>query len=159
MTTTHVYTDGACIGKEPHRHAGYGVYWGHEDARNVSAPLAANTLQTNQRAELRAIVHALEQIGGDAASSDAVTIFTDSRYSIDCITKWRLSWQLKGWTTASKEPVKNRDLIEHAGALYDALSHRVSLAWIKGHSTSLGNNSADQLASRAAAAAARAAGH
>lgn len=157
MTSTAVFTDGACIGKESNRFAGYGVFWGLDDARNVSASLTPGTPQTNQRAELRAVVHALEQISEAAAadSNRSFVIYTDSKWSIDAITKWRANWQRNGWLTAAKEPVKHQDLIRHAGNLYDALHpHRVTIEWVKGHSSSEGNRAADLLATRAAAAAA-----
>lgn len=47
-----VYTDGACEGNgQSGSEAGVGVYFGNNDPRNVSEPLAGDR-QTNQRAEL-----------------------------------------------------------------------------------------------------------
>ena len=59
MTTT-IYTDGACTGNgTENARAGYGVYFGKDDPRNVAAPLEGE-LQTNNRAELQAILVALQ---------------------------------------------------------------------------------------------------
>lgn len=162
MSIHRVYTDGACIGVEPRRFAGCGVYWGRDDdERNVSAPLPTvdSSAQTNQRAELQAIVWALERIveerrcelGGDLR---LYVLVTDSRYAIDCITTWRRNWQRNGWLTANKEPVRNRDLIERAGELYDSVGVSMCFEWVKGHAGNAGNCAADALATRAAAAAA-----
>ena len=47
----HIYTDGACRGNgTPHARAGYGVYYGPNDPRNISERLSG--AQTNNRAEL-----------------------------------------------------------------------------------------------------------
>lgn len=154
MAAAAVYTDGACIGTEPRRVAGYGVYWGKDDPRNISASLLGMP-QTNQRAELAAIVHALEQIVTDrVTASPSIVIYSDSQYSIKCITEWRKRWQQNGWRTAAGKNVLNDDLIRRAGDLYDAAAGRVRLEWVKGHGTSAGNNAADALATRAAALAA-----
>lgn len=144
MTIYHIYTDGACIGPPEARVGGYGVFWDgvsetplRKTPCATSLPLPRDEPQTNQRAELRAIICALEQIVNlpyDGSIAEC-TIFTDSRYSIDCITKWRANWQRNGWLTAGKQPVKNRDLIEKAGMLWDCLveshDHDVTLEWVR----------------------------
>ena len=39
-----------------------------------------------------------------------VTLYTDSNYLRDGITKWLPNWKARGWKTADKKPVKNVDL-------------------------------------------------
>ncbi|KAJ1937793.1 hypothetical protein EC988_007776, partial [Linderina pennispora] len=103
---TNVYTDGASSGNgRDGARAGYGVYYGEGDSRNVSAPLPGPR-QTNQRAELTAIRTALEQTQGD------VVIHTDSKYGIDSVTNWSRNWERNGWKTSKGEPVQNQDLIQ-----------------------------------------------
>ena len=41
-----------------------------------------------------------------------ITIFTDSKYVVDGITKWIFGWLKNNWNTASKKPVANRSLWE-----------------------------------------------
>ena len=59
--TLYVYTDGSCIhnGTKDAR-AGYGIYFGKNDCRNVSNKL--NGKQTNNRAELSAAIEFLKVI-------------------------------------------------------------------------------------------------
>ena len=61
-----VYTDGACSnnGNRKVSKAGYGIYFGENDSRNVSKRLYGH--QTNNTAELRAIIHAFDLIEKDA---------------------------------------------------------------------------------------------
>ena len=78
-----------------------------------------------------------------------IVIFTDSKYSISCVTEWFKSWRRNGWLTATKKPVENKDLIE---AILNKIDERFRLKaktefeWIKGHADDPGNVAADQLA-------------
>ena len=113
-------------------------------SRNVSERLKGD-VQTNQRAELTAILRALEI----AKLDQNVRIFTDSQYSINCVTTWGPSWEKKGWLTASGEPVKNKDLvmaIRSRMAKREAAPSQTLFTWVKGHSDDPGNSAADELA-------------
>lgn len=57
-----VYTDGACVnnGKKG-AVGGIGVYWGPDSPHNVAEPLTG--VQTNNRAEYKAVYTALQQVG------------------------------------------------------------------------------------------------
>ena len=82
-----------------------------------------------------------------------VTIFTDSRYSIDCVTVWYISWRRNGWLTATKKPVENKDLIENVLSKIEerkALGVKTLFEWIKGHADDPGNVAADKLAQNGA---------
>jgi ribonuclease HI len=78
-----------------------------------------------------------------------VTIYTDSKYAIDCVTSWFINWRNNGWMTAAKKPVENKDLIE---AVLDKIQEREVLKvktmfeWVKGHNDDPGNTAADKLA-------------
>lgn len=41
-----------------------------------------------------------------------VTIYSDSLYSINCVTRWYKNWQKNNWQTSKNENVKNREIIE-----------------------------------------------
>ena len=70
----------------------------------------------------------------------------DSTYVKDGITQWIENWKKRNWKTASKKPVKNKDLWQ---ALDQAVqSHQVEWAWVKGHSGHRENEIADELANR-----------
>jgi ribonuclease HI len=140
-----VYTDGSSLsnGKAGSR-AGVGVYFGAADARNISERLEGEP-QTNQRAELMAMLRALQV----CPSNKAVRIVSDSQYSINCVTQWAVGWKRKGWLTASGEKVKNQDIIR---AVLDKMEERTKAGgmthfeWVKGHASDRGNEAADRLA-------------
>jgi len=144
-----IYTDGASSsnGKVGAR-AGVGVWFGHGDERNLSERLQG-PLQTNQRAELTAIQRALELAPRDAS----VQIFSDSNYSIKCVTEWSVGWKARGWQTSKGEEVKNRDLVENILALMAdkrEMGALVMFKWVKGHANDPGNIAADRLATQGA---------
>ncbi|RJE22519.1 ribonuclease H [Aspergillus sclerotialis] len=144
-----IYTDGSSLKNGGTlASAGVGVYFGPGDtsnpSRNVSEPLRGNR-QTNQRAELTAILRALDI----APRHRDITIVTDSQYAINCVTVWFISWRRNNWMTSSKKPVENRDLVE---SILDKIEERESLKvktlfeWVKGHNMDTGNEEADRLA-------------
>lgn len=113
-------------------------------SRNVSEPLKGSR-QTNQRAELTAILRAIDI----APRHRDVTIVTDSRYAIDCVTVWFINWRRNNWMTKDKKPVENRDLIEPILVKIEernGLKVKTLFEWIKGHNQDPGNEAADRLA-------------
>ncbi|KAK0425380.1 hypothetical protein QR680_009169 [Steinernema hermaphroditum] len=138
---TVVYTDGACSsnGKNNAR-AGYGVYWGDDHPDNVSEPLVGPA--TNNRAELQAVVKALEQ--GRDKGLDRLIVRTDSNLLIQSMEKWIKGWKKKGWVTANGQPVKNRDLLEKVDNLMSEVD--VKFEHVRGHAGIHGNEMADRLA-------------
>lgn len=116
--------------------------------RNVSEALAGPR-QTNQRAELTAVYRALEI----APRHREICIFTDSAYSINCVTVWCMSWRKNNWRTSTGKPVENKDLIEDILRRIEErnrLGVKTSFQWIKGHANDPGNVQADQLAVKGA---------
>jgi ribonuclease HI len=112
--------------------------------RNISEALQGE-LQTNQRAELTAILRALEI----APTHREIHIYTDSNYSINCVTTWCKKWKTNNWLTSAKQPVMNKDLIEDILARIrerEGLGSATKFNWIKGHSNDPSNVAADRLA-------------
>ena len=112
--------------------------------RNVSEALPGPR-QTNQRAELTAIIRALDIVPKDR---NAVVV-TDSQYSINCVTKWCFVWRENGWKNASGKVVENRDLVEVILAKVDERNRsgiQTQFEWVKGHVNEPGNIEADRLA-------------
>ncbi|KXH65008.1 hypothetical protein CSAL01_12417 [Colletotrichum salicis] len=154
LNLPQIFTDGASAGNgTPSARAGVGVYFGPNDARNVSEPLEGE-LQTNQRAELAAVLRALEC----TSVTQDVQIWTDSKYTRNCATRYIEKWVTNGWRTGSGKPVKNQDLIR---AIVEHLDRReaagtiTSINWVKGHTkklskTAVGNRAADELATAGA---------
>lgn len=154
---TIVYTDGACRGNGKNNcAAGFGVFYGIGDTRNASIPLSSKERHTNQRAELAAIVYAL-QVALDSTNMDLkskdLVIRTDSQYSISCFEIWSHQWKESGWKNKHKNDVINRDLIEKGIEIIEKLEstgRTVKLEWVKGHGSCIGNIEADKLAVSAA---------
>ncbi len=137
-----VWTDGACKGN-PGR-GGWGallVMDAHEKELFGGEPAT-----TNNRMELTAVIEALSSL----KRSCDVTLHTDSEYVRKGITEWIHNWKRRGWTTADRQPVKNADLWKRLEAL--AALHQVDWRWVKGHAGDPGNERADALANRGAAA-------
>ena len=90
--------------------------------------------------ELTAVIKALELL----KNSSVIEVTTDSTYVKDGITKWIHNWKKKGWKTANKKPVKNKDLWTQ---LDDIVSnHKIDWKWVRGHTGHPENEKADQLA-------------
>ena len=81
-----------------------------------------------------------------------VDVYSDSKYVVSAFNEnWIGSWQRNGWKTASKQPVKNRELWER---LLNAMEpHTVTYHWVKGHAGHPENERCDALATAAADAA------
>ena len=139
-----VYTDGACSANgTKEAKAGSGVWFGAGDPRNISKRLPGNP-QTNQRAELYAVLLALRAI----PKGNRVSVHTDSNYVIGCCTQWLKNWKRNGWRAASNKPVQNADLVKAIDA--ELVSREtVRFIWVKGHSGDQGNDGADALATAA----------
>ena len=138
MKAIEVFTDGACRGNPGL--GGWGVLliidgkesslWGGERST------------TNNRMELTAAIKALEVCNSD---SD-ITLTTDSTYVKDGITKWLVNWKQKNWLTASRKPVKNKDLWIRLDDLNSGL--KVTWKWVKAHAGHRENEIADMLANK-----------
>jgi ribonuclease HI len=138
-TIEKIYTDGACSGNPGPGGWGVAIYWNDGRVHEVGGA-AANT--TNNRMELQAAIAALEayQTTGQAAP---ITLYTDSEYVRNGITKWINGWKKKGWKTAAGKPVLNQDLWQALDALN---SNQVTWKYVRGHTGDPGNERADALA-------------
>ncbi|KAL8705024.1 MAG: hypothetical protein Q9201_001831 [Fulgogasparrea decipioides] len=143
--TLRIHTDGSALGNGgAGAFAGVGVYFGPGDKRNVSETLPGPR-QTNQRAELTAILRALEIV----PKNRHVSIITDSKYAIDCVTVWYVNWRKNGWKNAAGKAVENKDLVEMILSKTEereSLNVQTTFEWIKGHAHHPGNVEADRLA-------------
>lgn len=148
----HIFVDGACSdnGKKGAR-GGYGVHVYGQPSLDVSRPLFPTEQQTNNRGELRAIQAALDLIDQHGWQTSC-TIWSDSEYSINCLTKWSKGWASHGWKKRDGSLIQNLDLVK---PLYERLQRmpRVSFHHVRAHQDSKrhefpydGNWKADALA-------------
>lgn len=131
-----IYTDGACSGNPGP--GGWGViliYEGHEKTLSGNAKHT-----TNNQMEMTAAIEALEALKQPCT----VTLYTDSTYLKNGITKWIHGWRKNGWKTSKGDPVKNQDLWLKLDKAMQ--THDVKWAWVRGHAGDEYNERVDKLA-------------
>ena len=103
-----VHTDGGCITTKGNtRQGSIGIYWGPRSPNNVSR-LAVRKPFTNQRAELEAILVALQQ--AQARKISHLILLSDSSYAVKCI-----NFSKERWTFTTTDDGKNPMLIDAKG--------------------------------------------
>jgi len=125
-----VYTDGSCLGNPGP--GGWAVI-------GPNFELSGGCKHTTNNAmELTAALKCLEHTQGQE-----LTLYTDSCYVKNGITKWILNWKKNGWKTAAGQPVKNRELWIQ---IDDLSGPHVKWQWVKAHNGHPFNEAADKLA-------------
>jgi ribonuclease HI len=150
-----IYADGCCRGNGKRWAIGAAAAVlkkrdeGYESRTNR---LPSSPTPTNQRAEIMAIILALElalEKYNELNSNPRldVTIYSDSRYAVECMNNWIYRWTRNGWTNAMGNEVVNRDLIERASDLDDDVKRLgdVDYKWIARED----NDLADRLCNKA----------
>lgn len=133
MPEVTVYTDGGASGNPGP--GGYGmVMLSGQHRKEINGGFR---LTTNNRMELLAVIIALETLKFDGTD---VTIYSDSKYVVDAVTKgWVFNWEKKNF--AKK---KNPDMWKRFLKIYP--KHSVKFVWVKGHAGNELNEVADRLA-------------
>jgi len=134
-----IYTDGACSGNPGI--GGWGVVILIPGDNPVYLNGGSNNT-TNNQMELTATIESLKYF----KESKQILIFTDSKYVMNGIETWIKNWKINGWKTASKKPVKNKDLWEKLDK--EIIRHTIEWKWVKGHAGNENNEKADFLARR-----------
>jgi len=137
-----IYTDGACDPNPGEAGTGLAVYENNELSELWYG--LYQSFGTNNTAELNGLNQALLLAKEKLSQGNTVGIFCDSKYSIDCITKWALGWEKKGWTKPGGE-IKNLDIIKPAYALYQEIASKVTIHHVNGHVGIEGNELADRM--------------
>lgn len=138
MTSISIYTDGSSRGNPGP--GGYGVVLmsGHH-RKELSQ---GYRLTTNNRMELLAVIKGLETIKKNELP---VTIYSDSKYVVDAISKgWLNTWIKNNFAGGKKNP----DLWKQYYLL--SKSFTIKMVWVKGHADNPFNNRCDELATAAA---------
>lgn len=133
MAKVTVYTDGGASGNPGPGGWGAVLISGkHRKEMN-----GGFRLTTNNRMELLAVIKALEAMKNPGTE---VTIYSDSKYVVDAVTKkWVFGWVKKGF-----KGKKNPDLWKRFLKIYAV--HKVDFVWVKGHAGNELNERADRLA-------------
>ena len=134
-----IYTDGACRGNPGP--GGWAVLLMQGEHERVIS--GAEALTTNNRMELTAVIRALEALKRPVQA----TLYTDSEYVRRGVREWLPEWKSRGWLTAARKPVKNKDLWERLDQL--VAGHDIDWHWVPGHAGVAGNERVDRLANAA----------
>lgn len=133
-----VFSDGSSLGNPGP--GGWGAIVHDKGNKSVTELGGRDAKTTNNRMEMMAALEALLRIEAEAA----VTVFTDSQYLINGITKWVYGWQASGWMTKNKMPVLNKDLWQKLVAVCE--SKDIEWHYVEGHAGIPGNERVDEIA-------------
>jgi ribonuclease HI len=143
-----VFTDGGC--KKNGKHdavSGIGVFFSDDDPRNFSGKIYGK--QTNNTAEIKAILKAYKILKEEIESDERVNIYSDSIYAIRAATEYGEKMEKDDWI----KNIPNKHLVKK---IYNTFKGRdnVHFIHVKAHTgrndpISLGNEGADELATRA----------
>ena len=134
-----IFTDGACKGNPGP--GGWGAIMKYGDHVKELNGYSADT--TNNIMELTAVIEALKSLTRPCK----IILTTDSNYVKNGITEWIHNWKKKGWKTANKKPVKNKECWLQLDV--EVQRHQIEWKWVKGHSGHPENERADELANEA----------
>ena len=140
-----VYTDGACLGN-PGR-GGWAAKIRYPS--RIESICGAEPQTTNNRMELTAAVKALEALR-ISQNSQPILLHSDSQYLVRGMNEWIPQWQKRGWRTASKKPVLNKDLWQKLIAITENLNPKPQFLWVKGHYGIQDNEEVDLIAQKQA---------
>lgn len=99
------------------------------------------TLTTNNRMELRAVIEGLRALTRPCR----VRVQSDSAYVVNAHRQgWLRTWQRNGWRTSARKPVENQDLWQELLAAEEP--HAITWELVKGHAGHVLNERADVLA-------------
>ena len=139
-TIMHIFTDGACPNNgKRNANAAWGCLLVSDDGYIVldrlSGAIPLTESQTNQRAELTALLRGLELAEkqfGRLNDVKKVQIWSDSEYSINCASVWGPKWKSKGWKKQNGD-IQHLDLIKLLVEKTLSLGFKIEYRWLKGH--------------------------
>ena len=138
--TITYYTDGSSDKNgSANSRTGAGI-WHKRGSELNQAIRIKGEVQTNQRAELIAIIMALKR-----KRNHTIKINSDSKSCLDGILKHLKNWEDKAWLD-----ITNAEEWQHLAYLLRRRTAPTKFKWIKGHSGEEGNEEADRLASEGA---------
>ena len=149
-----IYTDGCCLSNgvatgdpegKPAR-GGYGIHFPTlPNGWDMYGALSSSGSHTNQKAELTAVIRALQLVRRRNISCAKISIFTDSNYAVQGLNDWipRL-WRSNGYRNAKNHPVVNADLFKSLDEEV-SLSHKRDVPVTLSHVPREQNKKADAL--------------
>ncbi|MCJ1450896.1 Ribonuclease H1 [Mycoblastus sanguinarius] len=115
-----VYTDGCCLSNgqaaadDPdidRPRGGFGIHFPSlPTGWDTHGALSSGDTHTNQKAELTAVIRALQMIRMRKIPCGRVSLFTDSKYAVQGLNEWIPRWRGNGYRTSKNHGVANADL-------------------------------------------------
>ena len=136
-----IYTDGACRSNQTDNNVGAWAFIVYLDGIKKGSKSKATFNTTNNVQELTAVLEALRWTN---KLGEPVTIYCDSEYAINSITKWMQGWATKGWKKADGKPVANLEIMQQLFQEYNSSKH--TFIKVRGHSGDRKNEEVDNLA-------------
>lgn len=140
----NIYCDGACSPNPGKSGTGVAIYQQTSLIELWYGLYEANG--TNNTAELNGMLEAFKLAKTYISKGQSVQILSDSKYSIDCITKWASGWKNKGWKKSDGQPIKNPELVQACYSLYQDIKNNITINHVKGHANIEGNELSDRMA-------------
>ena len=140
MPKVEIFTDGACKGNPGP--GGYGCVIKMQNGEVLELK-GAEPDTTNNIMEMTAAVVALQHL----PEPSEVELTSDSQYLVKGMTEWINGWVRKNWVTASRQPVKNKEIWLKLLELDQR--HKILWKWTRGHSGHPENERCDALANEA----------
>ncbi|MBE0438336.1 MAG: hypothetical protein IBX57_01020 [Gammaproteobacteria bacterium] len=104
---------------------------------------------TNNQAEVCGLINAMKEV--EKHSFKKVMFYIDSRYVLDGVTEWHENWVKNGWVKSDGKMVSNheqwKELLEIKESLINS-GVEIIFDWVKGHVGNLGNEKADNNATK-----------
>jgi ribonuclease HI len=148
--TSYIFTDGGCIVNK--KKAAFSSVFFNESPVSFKLPEINSSIlsnlsfnngsfsslftqhATNNYAELYSIYFSLQIINlNKDLFKENIILYSDSMYSIKCLTTWSKNWLKNGFKTASGKDVLNKDLIISILELLKNTQHSFSFKHITGH--------------------------
>jgi ribonuclease HI len=143
-----IYTDGSCYNNgDINAVSGIGIFFGINNKKNVSKVInSIDNNDTNNSAELYAIIEAYKIVKEDLKNNIKICIFTDSEYCIKCATSYGEKCNSNNW----EKNIPNKELVKEIYNIYNN-NQNLLLKHIRAHTNkkdkhSIGNSNADKLA-------------
>lgn len=119
-----IFTDGSCDLKK--NIGGFGVFFPNKEYKSYGVKMIEKKHKkiTNQRAELFAFLEVFKILEQNINQEEKIiNIYSDSMYSINCLTVWRYKWEKNNWINSQDKQVENQDIIKECIKLYDLLKN------------------------------------
>lgn len=122
---TYIFCDGSEIKQSNSLDkSGFGLCILRKDPKNSFIYGTKIGTETNNRAELKALLYGLNLIKNEKLEGNDFCIVTDSEYSLNSILKWSTTWIENGWINTKKLDVENQDLIKEILLVLDKIKEK-----------------------------------